>query len=271
MCRLLAFKSSIPTQIHQALHDAENAMVIQSRKHQDGWGVGFYVGEELFVVKRAYAAFKDFNFPQLTKAIVSHNIVCHVRRATVGMHKKTENCHPFRFGKILCAHNGTIQRFKAMQLLMLNEISQDLHKHILGDTDSEYVFHLFLTYLLKETDEPDTCKDLRIFEKALIKTIKKIDELCINVGAKRQSSLNFIITNGHIMLATCRGRELYYTEHHGAMGIKHEPEVAEKRKEIEKYFLISSEKISKSEYWEKVPDNALIMVDDKVNFDVVPL
>ena len=56
MCRFLGFQSSRPCEIHYSLHDAENALVKQSKKHPDGWGVGYYVDKELYLMKSARAA-----------------------------------------------------------------------------------------------------------------------------------------------------------------------------------------------------------------------
>lgn len=263
MCRFLGFQSSRPCEIHYSLHDAENALVKQSKKHPDGWGVGYYVDKELYLMKSARAAFRDFNFPHLTKGIVSKTIICHVRQATMGA-KKIENCHPFKFGNWMFAHHGNIRRFKKVKPLLLKEMPQKMKQHIQGLTDSEVAFHLFMTYLSQEVRDVERVLQVKPIEKALIKTINKIDQLVKKVGASKKSDLNFILTNGKFILATCRGEKLYYTEHHETMGIS-------KKRRLEKYFMICSEKFSKSDYWEKVPKNSLIIVNDKADYDIVPL
>ncbi len=264
MCRLLGFRSSQPSKIHYSLHDAENALVLQSKKHPDGWGVGYYVDDELHLVKSAHAAFADFNFPGITQAIVSKTIMCHVRQATVGSKKTIANCHPFKFGKWIFAHHGTIREFKKVKPLLLKEIPLTIKKNIQGLTDSEVACHLFITYLSQEVSDIDHVSKIKPVKKALVKTIKKIDKIVKKVGASKKSDLNFILTNGKLMLATCRGEKLYYTEHQGTMGVK-------KRDKSEKYFMICSEKFSKSDHWKKIPKNSLVMVNNKVDFDIVPL
>ena len=281
MCRLLGFKSSIPSLIHYSLHDAENALVIQSKKHSDGWGVGFYVNKECFVVKRAHAAFKDFNFPQLTKTLISDAIVCHIRKGTIGDKKKRQNCHPFQFGQWLLAHNGTVRNFNRVKRKILGEIPKDLQKHILGNTDSEHVFYLFIHYLKLEYKNKniDKLKDVEIAKSALVKTIHKIDEWAHSFSSKKKSSLNLILTNGKVLLAIRRGKSLFHTENRIVMGIPEiiiktsvkEKKIVKKREDMERYFLVSSEKLSKSAFWERVPENSLITVDSNVKFDIVPL
>ena len=264
MCRLLGFQSSQPSKIHNCLHDAENALVIQSKKHPDGWGVGYYIDDELFLVKSARSAFADFNFPGATKAIVSKTIICHVRQATVGAKKTIENCHPFTFGSWMFAHHGTIRGFKKVKPLLMKDIPEKIKKHIQGLTDSEAAFHLFISYLSKEVRDVNHVTKIKPIKKALVKTIRKIDELVKKVGVSKKSDLNFILTNGKFMLATCRGEKLYYTEHHDTMGLK-------KKRAIDKYFMICSERFSKSDAWKKVPQNSLVIVNNKVDFDIVPL
>ena len=41
MCRLFGFRSVIPSQVHQSLVGAENALMLQSDRHPDGWGVAW--------------------------------------------------------------------------------------------------------------------------------------------------------------------------------------------------------------------------------------
>ncbi|MBI2027435.1 MAG: class II glutamine amidotransferase, partial [Deltaproteobacteria bacterium] len=273
MCRLLGFKSSIPSLIHHSLHDAENAMIIQSKKHFDGWGVGFYQKGECFVVKRAHAAFEDFNFPQLTKTLISDTVVCHIRQATIGAKKNRQNCHPFQCGKWLFAHNGTVKNFNGVKKKILEEIPKILQKHILGNTDSEHVFYLFIHYLksLVKRHKINELRDVEIAKFALVKTIQKIDEWSTTKRSKTRSTLNFVLTNGYIMLATRRGKSLFHTESSIAIGIQKSKKPAHMRNEIDKYFLVSSEKLSESDYWERVPENSLITVTPDLKFDIVPL
>jgi predicted glutamine amidotransferase len=42
VCRLFGFRSSVPSQPHRSLMDAENALAAQSLRHPDGWGIGWF-------------------------------------------------------------------------------------------------------------------------------------------------------------------------------------------------------------------------------------
>ena len=43
MCRLFGFRSVIHSQVHQSLVRADNALMLQSSSHPDGWGVAWYL------------------------------------------------------------------------------------------------------------------------------------------------------------------------------------------------------------------------------------
>ena len=59
------------------------------------------------------------------------------------------NCHPFQHGRWVFAHNGDIPNFAQHRELLLSEVSPRLRRYILGETDSEVVFFLMLTQLLR--------------------------------------------------------------------------------------------------------------------------
>ena len=59
MCRLFGFRSVIPSQVHRSLLSAENALVWQSERHPDGWGVAYFVGGIPHLIKSAETAIQD--------------------------------------------------------------------------------------------------------------------------------------------------------------------------------------------------------------------
>ena len=56
MCRLFGFRSAQPSTAHRSLAQAENALAQQSLQHPDGWGIGWFVDDDAYVVKSANAA-----------------------------------------------------------------------------------------------------------------------------------------------------------------------------------------------------------------------
>jgi glutamine amidotransferase len=63
------------------------------------------------------------------------------------------NCHPFRHGRWLWMHNGSIARFPEIRRELTLQVAPELYPGIEGSTDSETFFFLALTLGL-EQDPP---------------------------------------------------------------------------------------------------------------------
>jgi glutamine amidotransferase len=146
MCRLFGFRSVIPSQVHRSLVAAENALGKQSNDHPDGWGVVYYVDGSPHITRSPETALGDALFHRLSGVVSSETVLAHVRRATQGP-RTVLNCHPFQYGRWTFAHNGDIPRFESRREALLAEVSPRLRRFILGETDSEVVFFVFLSHL----------------------------------------------------------------------------------------------------------------------------
>src|SRR5215510_13114829 len=144
MCRLFGFRSVIPSQVHRSLLAAENALGKQSNEHPDGWGVAFYVDGAPHITRSPETALGDALFHRLSGVVSSETVLAHVRKATQGP-KTVLNCHPFQYGRWVFAHNGDIPAFESRREALFAQIAPELSRFILGETDSELVFFLFLT------------------------------------------------------------------------------------------------------------------------------
>ena len=121
MCRLFALKSRVLSRPHRSLLDAENAVLAQSKEHPDGWGIGWFADDDAYVVKSGLAAHSCPRFRQVSARLRSHTFLVHVRRATVGT-VDSLNAHPFRHGRWLFAHNGTVFGFDVLRAWMMERI-----------------------------------------------------------------------------------------------------------------------------------------------------
>src|ERR1700742_3914635 len=146
MCRLFGFRSVIPSKVHRSLLAAENALGVQSNQHPDGWGVAFYVDGSPHVTRSPSTALGDSLFHRLSGVVSSQTVLAHVRKATQGP-LTVLNCHPFQYGRWVFAHNGDIPDFEAWREALVTEVAPELRRFILGETDSEVIFFLFLTLL----------------------------------------------------------------------------------------------------------------------------
>lgn len=205
MCRLFGFKSVIQSQVHRSLLAAENALGVQSNQHRDGWGVAFYVEGAPHVTRSPLTAVGDALFHRLSGVVASQTVLAHVRRATHG-DKTVFNCHPFQYGRWVFAHNGDVARFAEMRETLLEAVSPPLRRFILGETDSEVVFFIFLTEL-SAFGPLGGRFDLEAGLNAMRATVQRVRAVCDRPDAP--SSLTLIATDGELLIATQGGKELY--------------------------------------------------------------
>lgn len=206
MCRLFGFRSIIPSQVHQSLLDADNALGAQSKEHRDGWGVAFYVDGAPHLTRMPATALEDHLFHRLSGVVSSETVLAHVRKATIGSNTVL-NCHPFQHGKWVFAHNGEIQDFSARRQSLMGQVAPRLRRFVLGDTDSEIAFFIFLT-LLSAYGPLRQRHGVEDVMEAVATTVERVRALCES-GTDTSSLLTFIVTDGTTLVATQGGKELY--------------------------------------------------------------
>jgi predicted glutamine amidotransferase len=157
MCRWLAYSGS-PVQLHDLLFKPENSLVVQSRHSRlgvepingDGFGVGWYGAMETpGVYHSTEPAWNDRNLLDLASHAVAGRVFAHIRAST-GTAVQQTNCHPFRHGRWLWMHNGSIADFPSVKRDLALAVSPSLYPEIEGSTDSELFFFLALTFGLEE-------------------------------------------------------------------------------------------------------------------------
>jgi glutamine amidotransferase len=260
MCRLFGFRSVIPSQVHRSLLAAENALGVQSNEHPDGWGVAFYVDDAPHVTRSPTAALGDSLFHRLSGVVSSETVLAHVRKATQGKHSVL-NCHPFQYGHWVFAHNGDIPNFEAQRPALVAEVTPRLRRFILGDTDSEVLFYIFLSRL--EAYGPlgrrhaiaDAALSLR---GALL----RVREICGN-----DVLLTCIATDGHTLVAAHGGKELFVSTHKTRCSDRDRcpslaPECeAPSATGFVNHFILSSEPLQGENVWEELEAGAIVGVD----------
>jgi predicted glutamine amidotransferase len=160
MCRWMAYTGS-PLSIGDLLYVPENSLIVQSLHARlgveptngDGFGVGWYGDGEIPGRYRSIEpAWNDRNLRELASQIRSRLVLAHVRAST-GTPVQQTNCHPFRHGRWLWAHNGALAGFHNTKRELLLAVDPTLFPDIEGSTDSELFFYLALTFGL-EDDPP---------------------------------------------------------------------------------------------------------------------
>jgi glutamine amidotransferase len=156
MCRWLAY-SGCPVYLDQLLFRPERSLINQSlhafkglvATNGDGFGVGWY-GErrEPGLYRDVRPAWNDDNLRSLSEQIKAGLFLAHVRASTGGVTSRA-NCHPFRHGRWLFAHNGQIGGFEQIARELDFSLAPALYRARTGTTDSETLFYLALTFGLE--------------------------------------------------------------------------------------------------------------------------
>jgi predicted glutamine amidotransferase len=161
MCRWLAYKGS-PILLSDVLYTPAHSLIDQSLHSKlgaettngDGFGVGWYgAPPNPGVFHSTEPAWNDQNLRELSSHISSPLFFTHIR-AAIGSSVQQTNCHPFRHGRWLFMHNGYIDGFAAMKRDLVLAVDESLYPEIKGQTDTEALFFLALTFGL-EDDPPD--------------------------------------------------------------------------------------------------------------------
>jgi glutamine amidotransferase len=266
MCRLFGFRSVIPSQVHRSLIAADNALGRQSADHPDGWGVAYYVDGAPHVTRSPSHALSDALFHRVSGVVSSETVLAHVRKATQGP-QTVLNCHPFQYGRWVFAHNGDVPRFhEEWRRPLMNEVAPRLRRFILGETDSEVLFFVFLTRLNERgpLDKPHTVDDVI---DALGRTMDEVRALCAPLEDLEKVLTTCIVTDGTTMVAHHGGKELYWSSHKTSCAdrdacpsLSAECEAPSTSGYVN-HFIVSSEPLQGENVWNELRAGDLVGVD----------
>ena len=182
----------------------------------DGYGLGFYFNNKNInsakMYKNIIPPWNDTNLHNLLQIIDSNIIFAHIR-ATYPIQKcahnlsisspvHIHNCHPFCYNEYMFCHNGLIGSFfnGKNRKAIINHINDDLLLKIQGNTDSEYVFYLILTFVFNRISlfsELSGVSKLSM-TRAIIKTINFLSK----IDQKSKLSFNSAFTNKKEVIIT---------------------------------------------------------------------
>ncbi len=269
MCRLYGLQANEPTRVECSLVEAQNALMVQSRRdreglvHGHGWGIADHSGGLPSVEKQAWASWHGEHFRKAAARIYATTVVAHVRRATVGP-PTIENTHPFVHGPWLFAHNGTIPEFEKVRAKLL-AATDPLHRsEIGGSTDSEHMFRYLLTLWQSHPERP--------LLQTLRAGLQQILTWTSETNPGKKAGLNVLWTDGHHFVGSRYNRSLWMLERHsvfhcpmcGKSHVHHKPKTQYRSVEF------ASEPIS-AEDWHEIPDRSVFSVDTNLRFEIVPL
>jgi len=202
MCQLLGMNSHLPASLTLSFTGFSQRGGCTDH-HADGWGIAFFESEGDLPGKAArhFVDKESASTSPIAKMlksypIKSHNVVAHVRKATVGA-VTLENCHPFTrelWGRYwVFAHNGDLKEF-----------NPPLHGSFkpVGTTDSELAFCWLLQELNKSHASVPSVEELT---HTLAELVPKI---------ARHGTFNFLLSNGQALWAHASTKLCYVLRQH---------------------------------------------------------
>jgi glutamine amidotransferase len=222
VCRWLAYYGS-PVLIEELLYKPKHSLIDQSLHSKlgaettngDGFGIGWYaVGEIPGIFHSVEPAWNDRNLRELAAHIEAPIVFAHIR-ASSGTPIQQTNCHPFRYGRWLWMHNGSIGGFHEVKRDLALAVDPSLYPAIEGSTDSELFFFLALTLGL-EDDPPG----------AIARAVGLIEAIGERHGVEHPIQMTVATTDG-TQLWACRyssegrSRSLFYSTDVNTLRVQH--------------------------------------------------
>ena len=249
MCRLLAVVSSEATDYRFSLRHAPRSLAALSREHPDGWGLAVHNDERGWELsKHPACAGQDERYDDAAAAAHGKILIAHVRKRTIGP-VGVLNTHPFRRGRWVFAHNGTIPDTSWLE----DRTSDERRREIEGETDSERLF----AFLLSAIDRARPGEADAILA----------DEIGAAIARPGFGAANFILSDGNVLYAHRHGRTLHLLERGRGDRVRSSRESMETGAVVETPWsarrvavLMASEHMT-DEPWQAVEEGSLLRVD----------
>jgi len=287
MCRFIAYIGK-PIFADELLLKPKNSLMKQSYHaleaemtvNGDGFGIGWYNHyrrKEPALFRSIRPAWNDENLSYNASMIKTNCLLAHIRAATQGG-VSIQNSHPFQYKEFLMMQNGGINEFGKIKRKLINRLDDDIFQWIKGQTDTQYIFALFLTLTgeLKKQKESLSFEDL---STCLSQTFAEIEDLKKQAKIDSPSLYNLVLTNGKALIATrystqpeIETRSLHIASRVECYTCENDSLKEEPHEEEERSVLIASEVLTEDrEYWKEVPENHFIMVNEDLSIRIQPL
>jgi len=167
----------------------------------DGFGISWYdfrIDNEPCRFRSVHPSWSDENLRFLARKIQTPLLFAHVRAATPGSTVEEINCHPFVYGRLSWMHNGMVQDFRKIRRTLLRELKDDAYDSVIGSTDSEHLFGLFLNNLRNPSGAVSTDEMV----EAMFGMLDDLNRLLFENDVREHSYLNICVSNGTSVVAT---------------------------------------------------------------------
>ena len=128
-------------------------------------------------------------------------MIAHVRGvpSTTRVTVSDENLHPFLYEntRIAFAHNGQLERFDEMRYDLVKHTRPEWHRRIRGNTDTEWLYAIFLSQL----DDPAAALTADTVARAVEATFRIVREVRARLGIATSSAANLFLSDGALVAA----------------------------------------------------------------------
>jgi glutamine amidotransferase len=233
------------------------------------------VGQFPHLIRNDRPALADSLYRELSAVVASRSFLAHIRQATYG-DINVLNCHPFQHGAWTFAHNGQIAGYAEVEGLrdrIVALVDERFRRHILGETDSEVLFHIFLSHLgrlVESIHDPGVTGRHALL--ALQRTVTSVLAIADADDPDPPTKLTFVLTNGNVMVGYRHKVQLHFSTYKTHCPDRdtchaYQPERCEApaKDGIVKHLIVASEVIGGENVWEELEDGEYVCLDHGMN------
>lgn len=213
MARLFGFIGNRPDLASRVLDVEAVALRVHANAGRVGWGLGFYQGNDVLLRRRPVDDRSVIDVANLTRDVRADVLVGNVRSAKK-VEPRTENTQPFRYRQWLFAHSGDVAEFDRLRDRLASSIPDFLQRNVRGETDSELLFYLFLSFLHDAGNLRESAPG-SVVTTALRSTLALVDRLCEEEGAADAGPTGFMVSNGEYLAVLNRNAGIAWRSVHG--------------------------------------------------------
>jgi predicted glutamine amidotransferase len=173
-----------------------------------GWGVGFSQSGDVLLKRRPLDEHDELAIADMIADVRADLLIAQVRRASIGA-LRAANTHPFRYRHWVFADTGTVTGFGQLRERLYESLPRFLQRAVRGDTDSELLFHLFLSFLHDAGRLDSLVVPVEECCTALRASLALLDRIGSEEGLD-VSRLNILLATHDYVVAVHRGRPMAY-------------------------------------------------------------
>ena len=183
---------------------------------KDGFGLAWVNPDtnQFEIYKQPFSYDKDENIDNVINALTQKMVMGHIREKSYG-DRSLENTHPFLHDNQIFMHNGHVVDFENHAKFIKSYIARKFLSKIRGETDSEVLFYLMLSFMdyckhktayKKNTTRKRTQTSQKILSKKQIDAYEQIDvannQNCAVTMMFRFFEMNSIALNANIIYSS---------------------------------------------------------------------